>query len=408
MTQFKKYKLKELVAKANTGLDAIKRAPIVAHDTGIKCLRIQDVSQCKDFKDWGFTEVTKENYEKFSLKEGEIILARTGNTIGVNLFIEKDQKSVFNNGLIRLRVNKEKCNPKYLYYNMQTSSYWSHIDSIAFGTSTQPNMQIESFLGYEIEMPDLPTQNVISTILSSLDDKLEHNRRTNETLEQIAQILFKKYFVDDIDSDNLPEGWKMKSIYDLAGFINGAAFKNSDFTSSKDALPIVKIVELKYGITSTTMFSNKLLDEKYKIENGEILFSWSGSPETSIDTFLWVNDTAWLNQHIFKIVPESREMRTYMYYLLKYFKPVFIDIAKNKQTTGLGHVTINDLKRLKIAFPDVATLSLFASQVSPILDCIQNNLSENKGLATIRDSLLPKLMSGEIEVNVAEQELAEL
>lgn len=117
---WKIYKLGDVVISANTGLDAIKRAPIVDEDTGIKCLRIQDVSQVKEFKNWGSTKVNPENFKKFSLKEGEIIIARTGNTIGVNMFISKDVDSVFNNGLIRIRVDRKICDPKYVYYNFRT------------------------------------------------------------------------------------------------------------------------------------------------------------------------------------------------------------------------------------------------------------------------------------------------
>ena len=107
MSEWKEYKLGDTLITANTGLDAIKRAPIVDRNTGIKCLRIQDISQNKSYTFWGNTEVTDNNYSKFRLIKNDIIVARTGATVGVNMYIKSDLKSVFNNGLIRLRAKNE-------------------------------------------------------------------------------------------------------------------------------------------------------------------------------------------------------------------------------------------------------------------------------------------------------------
>ena len=126
-------KLKELIESSNTGLDAIKRAPIVNYDTGVKCLRIGDISNNKPFCEWGYTEVNDNNYNKFHLKKDDIIIARTGSTVGVNKYIEKDYNSVYNNGLIRIRVKKGN-NPKYVYYLLQSNNYKKFIRRICMGT----------------------------------------------------------------------------------------------------------------------------------------------------------------------------------------------------------------------------------------------------------------------------------
>src|SRR5690554_4735840 len=191
----------EILEKANTGLDAIKRAPIVEYDSGIKCLRIQDVSQSKKFEDWGFTEVSENNFGKFQLKKGDIIVARTGATIGVNRFINEDINAVFNNGLIKLKVNENKCLPKYLFYNLQSYNYWGYIDCISGGTSTQPNMQINALLKYEIQLPPLPEQKAIASVLSSLDDKIDLLHQQNQTLEALAETLFRQWFVEEAKED---------------------------------------------------------------------------------------------------------------------------------------------------------------------------------------------------------------
>ncbi|EJL6492154.1 restriction endonuclease subunit S [Vibrio cholerae] len=191
-----KLPLETCITSANTGLDAIKRAPIVEQDTGIRCLRIQDVSQVKSFEDWGFTDVTPANFKKFQLKKDDILIARTGGSIGVNRYIEEDLQSVYNNGLIRIRVDIERYDPKFVFYLLRTESFKQHINAIAFSTAAQPNMKIRDFLRFEFLDITLEQQKLIARNLTSLDRKIDLNKKTNQTLEQMAQAIFKSWFVD--------------------------------------------------------------------------------------------------------------------------------------------------------------------------------------------------------------------
>ncbi len=175
-------KLVDVVDNAITGADAIKRAPIVNYETGIRCLRIGDVSQKRDITEWGFTQVNLDDYKKFKLVEGDVIVARTGNTIGVNAFINKELNSVFNNGLIRLRCNTNKIRPKFLYYIIHSDNCQKYIQSIAYGTSTQPNMKVKDLLNYEFEYFNILEQKKIENILSDLDKKIEINNKVNHNL----------------------------------------------------------------------------------------------------------------------------------------------------------------------------------------------------------------------------------
>jgi len=131
--------IKKLVKFVYTGLDAIKRAPIVNQNTGIKCLRIQDISQNKPYNQWGNTRVAEKDFEKFQLSKDDILIARTGASIGVLTILNKDYKAVYNNGLIRIKIDFTKANAKYLFYNLKSQRYISHIYGISAGTSTQPN-----------------------------------------------------------------------------------------------------------------------------------------------------------------------------------------------------------------------------------------------------------------------------
>lgn len=137
--------------------------------------------------------------------------------------------------------------------------------------------------------------------------------------------------------------WEEKILYDLAIWKNGLAFKNINFTDS--GKPVIKIAELKNGITAQTKFTQDVFDDSVYLKKGDMLFSWSENPETSIDVFYYNLPDGWLNQHIFKIKTKDNVFYKYFFYILKYLKPNFKAIAVNKQTTGLGHVTINDLKK---------------------------------------------------------------
>lgn len=203
-------------------------------------------------------------------------------------------------------------------------------------------------------------------------------------------LLFKNTFID-----NYTGSTKEKSLYEFAEFINGTSFKANEY--SKSGMPIIKISELKNGITDNTQYYNGKKEDKYYIEDKQILFSWSGNPDTSIDIFIWCGGEAILNQHTFKVVPKEKNP-AFIYLLLKYFKPMFMEIARNKQTTGLGHVTITDLKRIMFPY-DKEIIEKFNLSIMPFYNNYFKNVLENNKLKRIRDILLPRLMNGEIDVS---------
>jgi type I restriction enzyme S subunit len=309
-----------------------------------------------------------------------------------------------------------KTDLNFLYWLFLTPEFNRELFTTASGTKilhTSPN-RIEAF---RFRLPSFPIQQRITDILSALDDKIECNRRINQRLEDMARALYKHWFVDfepfrggefvETDLGRIPEGFKVFSVYECANYFNGAAFRDSDFSSDSNGLPIIKIAELKNGITPQTRFTTKQLEPKFRLAYGDILFSWSGSPDTSIDAFLWCKGDAWLNQHTFRVIPYNPAEKPLVYFMLRHLKPLFVEIARNKQTTGLGHVTVQDMKGMKIAFPSDLVLQRFNQFAEPAFSQILSNIRESDTLANTRDYLLPKLLSGEIEIKVAEKQMAE-
>jgi type I restriction enzyme S subunit len=218
------------------------------------------------------------------------------------------------------------------------------------------------------------------------------------TANREAAKNFPDSFIETEEMGWIPEGWEVQPLYDMASFINGAAYKDNDFSESPDALPVIKIAEIKGGITAQTNYTEVNKGDKYKIEDGEILLSWSGNPDTSIDTFIWSNGTGYLNQHIFKVTLHDESDRYFVYYQLKLLRSVFAEIARDKQTTGLGHFTAGDMKRLRVFRPKNELLTLFNNAVSSLYKRNYENSIATKMLSKLRDNILPKLISGELEV----------
>jgi len=160
--------------------------------------------------------------------------------------------------------------------------------------------------------------------------------------------------------------------------VNGLAFRNIQF--SADGMPVIKIAEIKGGITGQTKFTQQVFDESVRVKHGDMLFSWSGQPETSIDVFWWYGPEGWLNQHVFRVTPAACVDRAFFYYLLRYLKPNFVGIASNKQTTGLGHVTKRDLENIEVAYPGIREQQAIACILGTLDDKIELNRRMNQTL----------------------------
>lgn len=282
----------------------------------------------------------------------------------------------------------------------------------------------EEMCDVELPIPSIEQQRKIVKEYHTIVNRINLNEWLNQKLEETAQAIYKQWFVDfefpisaeyaasiakselegqpykssgcemvynEVLKLEVPRGWKNIPLYKTASYVNGAAFRESDFFPREDGLPVIKIAELKDGVTENTNFSTLKGKEKVYIEDKTLLYSWSGNPGTSLEVFKWFGGPAVLNQHIFKLGFGKKQREEFVYYLLKFLKPVFIKLAEGKQTTGLGHVTVADMKRLNIPYPNEPCLLSFVRIISPFYEYDSLLIQERATLNNLLQLLLGRI-----------------
>ena len=304
----------------------------------------------------------------------------------------------------------------------------------ALGTLSLDNMNTRSAAhAQKLRVPGEREQRRIVHILRTLDDKIELNRRMNQTLEEMARTLFKSWFVDfdpvcskmdgrwkrgesllglpaeyydmfpdrlvDSELGEIPEGWVVKALDEIATFLNGLALQKYP-ANGGPSLPVIKIAQLRAGNTHKANVASRNIPKQYQIHDGDVLFSWSGSLVLDI----WTGGEGALNQHLFKV--ESVDYPKWLYYhSIRRHLAGFRDIASDKATT-MGHIQRHHIHEAKISIPNNLTLKLMGRHMKPLLDRNQSIRIESRTLVTQRNTLLPKLMSGEIRVRKFTEEVS--
>ena len=421
---------------------------------------VEMAALAQDSRDISYTFSKEFNGSGTKFKNGDTLLARitpcleNGKTAKVNC-LKPGELAHGSTEFIVLKAKEPEYDEDFIYYLCRWNKFRDYAIGRMEGSSGRQRVDWKAIAEFECELPQREERKKIGFFLKQIDDKIANNNKIDQNLETIAQTLFKSWFIDldpvkskieakvlgedpklaammaisgktaeDIQNfesqkcDELratvnlfpneikeselgliPKGWKIISLYETAEYVNGTSFKNQDFSSERNGLPIIKIAELKSGISPQTQYTTNEVQGKYLIKNEDMLYSWSGSPETSLEVFKWFGGQGWLNQHIFKINTETKEQKVFVYYLLKYLMPQLIEIAKNKQTTGLGHVTVADMKRIKVIIPDKKGMQLITKKLITLFDKSSNCLQQNMVLAEQRDTLLPNLISGELIFN---------
>ena len=282
-----------------------------------------------------------------------------------------------------------KVDLKLAYYKFLTYDIY-RMDSV----SAIPSTDRYEIYSIDVDLPDLVTQRRVVSVLELLDNKIQDNNKINDNLEQQAQAIFRR---EVLRNGKLPPNWTTGSLLDIADYLNGLAMQKFRPIDGERGLPVLKIKELRQGFCD---YSSELCSPNIKpefiVHDGDVIFSWSGS--LLVD--LWCGGTCGLNQHLFKVTSDKYP-KWFYYAWTAHHLARFVAIAADKATT-MGHIKREDLAKAEVIIPDTTSMERIGGVIEPIYDLIINQRVENRRLSMLRDSLLPKLMSGELDVSSVE------
>lgn len=329
---------------------------------------------------------------KYTLSTGDIVFSRVGSVDRCSYVDKSHDGWMFSGRCLRVRPT-ELVDSLYLYYYFCLEETKQFVRNIAVG-ATMPSINTKLLGEVEIALPDLNNQKRIAAVLSSLDDKIENNQKLNDNLQQQALSVFRKAF---INIEELPSSWTKGCLLDIADYLNGLAMQKFRPSENEIGIPVLKIKELRQGsCDASSELCSPSIKTEHIIHDGDVVFSWSGSLLVDI----WCGGTCGLNQHLFKVT--SKTYDKWFYYLwTAHHLERFIAIAADKATT-MGHIKREELSKAEVVIPSQNDYEKIGAVLQPMIDLIIANRIENKKLATLRDELLPKLMSGEIDVSEVE------
>ena len=334
--------------------------------------------------------------KRFQVKKDDLIISCSGTVGKVSIIKDDDPKGIISQALLLLRADTNKVLPLYLKYFFSSREGYNAIVSRSSG-SVQVNIAKRSVIEQiPLKLPQIKTQRKIVGVLSSIDEKIEENERINNNLEQQAQAIFSNEF---LTLETPPDGWKQASLIDIADYLNGLAMQKYRPTANETGIRVLKIKELRQGCCDdNSELCSPSIKSEYIIHDGDVIFSWSGS--LLVD--FWCGGICGLNQHLFKVTSNKYD-KWFYYAWTKHHLDRFIAIAADKATT-MGHIKRDELSKAEVLIPNKADFKRIGALLQPIYDLIIANRIENKKLTETKDTLLPKLMSGEIDISEVDYE----
>lgn len=352
--------------------------------------------------------------EKSIYEEESILIPRKG-TLSNLFYVNEPFWSV--DTMFWSKIKQDLVLPKYLYYTLKTYN----LAELNVGSAV-PSLTTEVLNKVLISIPDKNTQTSITEILTSLDDKIELNNKINQELETLAQILFKQWFIDfefpnengepykssggemvDSELGEIPKGWFVGKFGDLVNIINGYAFKSKDFNefSTEGILKIRNINGTIVDIVNTDFVTTEVinkLNNKFKIESGEILIAMTGAEVGKIGVVAKTYKSLWLNQRVGKIMPKNNMHISYIHTMFNVLN--FTDVVRNEAMgSAQPNISSQGIENIKCLIPEINLIDEFSSLHNDKFSLFYYSLAENQELKKLRDILLPKLISGELEIN---------
>jgi len=380
------WKLKDLTVDGK-GSYGIGAPAIPYQEDKLTYLRITDINDDGSLNFSDLKSVDAEDAEKYILKENDIVFARTGNSTGRSYFYEKQHGTfVYAGFLIKFSLDPNKVNPRILKYYTHSKPYFDWVNSFDTG-ATRGNINAKTYGDMEIELPSRKVQDKIVSILSSLDRKIELNNKINADLEEMAQAIFKNWFVDfepfkdgkfvDSELGMIPEGWKVGTLGELCNFKRGKNLLTKN--AIDEGVPVVA------GGLEPSCYHNVA-------NTGAPVITVSGSGANAgfmrmYHVPVWASDCSFID-----ISCEN-------FYFVYCFLKVNSKLLKHAQTGAVQpHVKPSDIHDFELVIPDKKSIYDFQDKVKPFFDKIASIQKENSRLSLLRDTLLPRLMSGELEV----------
>ena len=367
-------------------------------------------------------KIASDYYSKWMVRGlphvGDVVMTTEGPMGEVIQLTEETVQYALGQRIVCLRGKSGVLDNTFLRYLLSSPSQQNILESYSTGT-TVPGISQKALRSVPISYPSFDTQKRIGILLSSIDDKIDLNRRTNETLEAMARALFRDWFVDfgptrakmageapylapelwelfpdGLDEEGKPEGWNFSSIYDVASVVYGAPFASSLFNTQSEGIPLVRIRDLPSEKPS--VWTTEVHPKGFKILPGMIVVGMDGE----FRAHLWGGEEAWLNQRVCVFQPKDGISSVF---LRETIIPQLKFIEDTEVATTVIHLGKGDIDAFKTLLPSHEIMASFSDLAQIYYDKIVLNKQEGRSLAQLRDLLLPKLMSGEISIRDAEK-----
>ncbi len=392
----------------------------VYQQSGIALIRSQNIYNDR-FEYGGLAHISERHareLEGVTVEAGDVLVNITGDSVArVNRAPVDIGPARVNQHVAIIRPRPDELNAAFLYYWLITPMAQAQLLTLAGAGATRKALTKGMLEELEVPVPSPGAQRRVIGILGSLDDKIELNRQMNRTLEEMARAIFRAWFVDflpvkakmagatsfpgmfhttfdlfpselvDTEQGELPKGWDWKPLDQIAEFLNGLAMQKFP-PGDGESIPVIKIAEMRRGVTENSDRAGIYLDSKYIVENGDMLFSWSGT----LDAMIWTGGRGGLNQHLFKVTSAAYPQWFYYHWVHEHLAQ-FQATAANKATT-MGHIQRGDLTRALCAVPGPAIIEAGEAMLAPVFSQSTGVALESGTLAATRNLLLPYLLNG--------------
>ena len=410
--EWREYKLSQ-VATLTTGY------PFDGHKydkEGIRVVRGDNVTIGKLRWDTDKDKRWNEQFDRaseYSLSADDIVIGMDGSRVGKNRAqVKQEDLPLFIAQRVACVRNNSLSEQAFLYYQIFSDRFENYIKSVQTGTSI-PHVSLKQIGDFPILLPSTEVQRKIASILKSLDDKIENNRKINENLEQQAQVLFKSWFVDfepfrdqpfvESELGMIPEGWRVGTIGDYCKIRSGFAFKSSWWTESGCKVIKIKNIsdngELDLNDCSFVNPDNTKKANEFKATAGDLIIAMTGATIGKFNIIPKIKEDYFINQRVGKFFLGDKPLSRlpFIYCILKRKNTLNVIINKG-QGSAQPNISGSDIENIPLVVPPVQVIDNFNTVLSPLFDMIISNQGENQSLSQLRDTLLPKLMSGELKI----------